>query len=189
MPNNLNLLSDIKKKKTPRSYNFLTPCNIQQHPQLSVIRDTRACVYKLEKTCKELVAHFDGSLIESARQFAQQYFETTTPPLADPASQANNQLAGFTVTEVQEEPKPRNLRIDEPTSSPAAPVFFTVVGVQEINVRSGPGMNYPTIAKLRNGTSGIQVLGNPVMNEKTEWVRVHFGELQGWMCNKYLHAD
>lgn len=55
-----------------------------------------------------------------------------------------------------------------------------------LNVRTGPGMNFPISAKLKNGTGGIHVTGDRVMNGLDDWVPVSFQGGKGWTRPKYL---
>ena len=59
-----------------------------------------------------------------------------------------------------------------------------------LNVRTGPGANYGVVARLPNGRGGIQIVGAPVMNGPTRWVRINFGNRQaGWVTGDFLQTD
>lgn len=72
------------------------------------------------------------------------------------------------------------------------PGFYSVVGIDRndsLNVHNGPGSNYQVVAKLPNGSQGIQIVGLPVMNGTTEWVRIHFKNQTGWVAKAYMKAQ
>jgi formylglycine-generating enzyme required for sulfatase activity/uncharacterized protein YgiM (DUF1202 family) len=56
-----------------------------------------------------------------------------------------------------------------------------------LSVRSAPGMDYPVMSKLNDGTV-VLIMGRPVTNGTTEWVQVAFeGDFNsGWAASKYL---
>lgn len=79
-----------------------------------------------------------------------------------------------------------------PSPPPTARVFYLVVGIapgDALNVRIGPGTRYATIARLSNGFSGIGIVGEPVVNDATEWVKIAFREETGWVNKLYLRAE
>ena len=85
-------------------------------------------------------------------------------------------------------------KISSVSSAPKARQLptFTVQGVASgdtLSVRAGPGVNFSNVYNLRNGSSGIEIIGDPVRNEETEWVQIQFNEQQGWVRKKYLKAD
>lgn len=64
-----------------------------------------------------------------------------------------------------------------------------VIGISpgdRLNVRTGPGMNFPISAKLKYGTGGIHVMGDKVMNGVDDWVPVSFQGGKGWTRPMYL---
>lgn len=75
---------------------------------------------------------------------------------------------------------------------PVSQRVFSVAGIaanDKLNVRSGPGSNYPVVTKLPNGFSGVQIVGVSVMNGPTEWVQITFNKRSGWTTKGYLKAD
>lgn len=65
----------------------------------------------------------------------------------------------------------------------------TVVGVAEndtLNVRSRPGESSLIVAKLRNGTTGVEINGQIVMNGGDDWVPITISGVKGWVRPKYL---
>lgn len=70
-----------------------------------------------------------------------------------------------------------------------ASVVWQITGIvpgDTLNVRTGPGMNFPIATKLENGTGNIHVTGDKVMNGKDDWVPVTFQGGKGWTRPKYL---
>ena len=79
-----------------------------------------------------------------------------------------------------------------PAPSPAEVSLYTVVGVPDgdtLNVRAGPGINHGVVARLPQGTNHLRVTGEAVMNEKTAWVPVQFGEQTGWVTKAHLQRE
>lgn len=66
---------------------------------------------------------------------------------------------------------------------------YSVIGISgndTLNIRSRPSEKASIVAKLRNGTPGIQVAGRTVMNGSDDWVRVTASGVKGWVRPKYL---
>jgi hypothetical protein len=79
-----------------------------------------------------------------------------------------------------------------PFESASAQLLYSVVGVapgDALNVHSEPGSTNSITARLRNGYSGITIIGAPVMNDTTEWVNINFRGGSGWVNRAYLKAD
>ena len=55
-----------------------------------------------------------------------------------------------------------------------------------LNVRSGPGVTNPVIARLPISFEGVELTGPPVTNQTTIWVPVKVGNIQGWVVKKNL---
>lgn len=69
------------------------------------------------------------------------------------------------------------------------PETYEVVGVVQpdtLKVRSGPGEKFSVIATLQNGTTGIQIIGQPVMNGNDDWIPIRISDIQGWVRPRYL---
>lgn len=78
------------------------------------------------------------------------------------------------------------------TAPSVAPVLYRVVGIgfgDALNIRAGPGTQYPSVEKLANGFAGIQVLGPPVANGPDQWVQIRVADTQGWVNAKYLQPN
>jgi len=70
--------------------------------------------------------------------------------------------------------------------------FYSVTGIESrdtLNVRFGPGTNYDILARLPNGAGRIRVVGEPIMNDATEWVQIAFGDRTGWVAKVHLKAE
>ena len=85
--------------------------------------------------------------------------------------------ATFTSSPTEIPPTPS----DTPTPSPTPPIMGSVASVNSINVREGPGVEFPAIIALRPGTR-VEVLGT---NNDGTWLNVRVetdnGELEGWV--------
>lgn len=70
------------------------------------------------------------------------------------------------------------------------PATYRVVGIASddaLNVRRGPGEKHnPPVARLKNGTPGIQITGPPVMNGNDDWVPIVISDVEGWVRPQYL---
>jgi hypothetical protein len=76
-----------------------------------------------------------------------------------------------------------------PVAHPQEPRIFEITAVPEgetLNIRSGPGLNFPIVAKLANGVGGVQIRGEAVLNEKDEWVPIIVRGTKGWTRPKFL---
>jgi hypothetical protein len=69
---------------------------------------------------------------------------------------------------------------------------YYVVGIEEgdtLNVRSSPGEKSSIVARLRNNTSGIRIIGKPVMNGTDDWVPIVAPGVKGWVRPKFLSPN
>ena len=69
------------------------------------------------------------------------------------------------------------------------PATYVVVGLAKfdtLKVRSGPGEKFAEVARLANGTPGIQITGPPKMNGKDDWVPIITSNVEGWVRPRYL---
>lgn len=76
------------------------------------------------------------------------------------------------------------------TPAPPQPQTYTVVGLEvgdTLNVRSGPGVKNPIVARLPNSYSGVELSGAAVTNGPTVWVPIKIGNIQGWVVRKNLY--
>jgi hypothetical protein len=90
-------------------------------------------------------------------------------------------------------PTPTPLPTSDPAVVPAPESITTyrVVGVPAgdfLNLRTGPGQNYPIVQRLQNGLDGITLLGSPVNNDGTIWQKIDSRGTQGWAVLSYLVA-
>ena len=87
------------------------------------------------------------------------------------------------------------LAVDEPVhdwSSHAASALKVVVGIQRgdfLNLRQGPGQNYPIVQRLENGVNGIKLIGNAVTSGGTIWQKIDSRGVQGWATAIYIAPD
>lgn len=66
---------------------------------------------------------------------------------------------------------------------------YTITGIafnDVLNVRSGPGMNFPIVAKLSDGDGGVRITGESVVNGDDDWVPIQFPGGKGWTRPKFL---
>lgn len=66
---------------------------------------------------------------------------------------------------------------------------YKVTNVAEndhLKIRSGPGMNFPVVAQLSNGSGGIKISGDPVINGTDDWISISHPGGKGWTRPKYL---
>ncbi|HWM24902.1 MAG TPA: SH3 domain-containing protein [Chthoniobacterales bacterium] len=71
------------------------------------------------------------------------------------------------------------------------PQAYSVVGIpasDTLSVRSRPSGNSSIVARLRNGTTGIRVVGQPIMNGGDDWVPIIVSDIKGWVRPKYLSS-
>lgn len=69
--------------------------------------------------------------------------------------------------------------------------MYSVIGVGDndtLNVRSRPSERSSIVARLRNGTSGIQTHQRAVRNRGNDWVQITAAGVKGWVRPKYLSS-
>jgi hypothetical protein len=69
---------------------------------------------------------------------------------------------------------------------------YVVVAIAEndtVSVRSRPSESSSIVAKLRNGTTGIQIVGQSIRNGTDDWVPIIVSGIRGWVRPKYLSAS
>ena len=101
---------------------------------------------------------------------------TTVPPTAVPALQP-----ALTMT-------PEPSRMAQAYTSTYR--LLNVLPGDTLNVRSGPGANFPIAFKLRPDTRGIFVLGaSRLVNGSTVWQKIVVGKNTGWVNEVYLEVE
>jgi hypothetical protein len=90
---------------------------------------------------------------------------------------------------------PLPLGADVPASTPAPTVFAPVappsapqmvqVVAERLNLRAGPGTNYPVLATLRRGDE-VEPLGETTGSGADVWIRVRSGTQEGWVFRAFL---
>jgi uncharacterized protein YraI len=74
--------------------------------------------------------------------------------------------------------------------------MYTVAGIPPdpdggpplLNVRTGPGANFPSLGKLPGGYNQIHIIGTQ-FNGTTEWAHITFERYSGWVNKKYLKSE
>lgn len=72
------------------------------------------------------------------------------------------------------------------------PQACSVVGIpagDTLSVRSRPSGNSSIVARLRNGTTGIRVVGQPIVNGTDDWIPIIVSDIKGWVRPKYLSSS
>jgi hypothetical protein len=67
--------------------------------------------------------------------------------------------------------------------------IYSVVGIAHddaLNVRLRPSQSSSIVARLRNGTTGIQIAGQTVINGNDDWVPIMVSGVRGWIRPKFL---
>ena len=88
-------------------------------------------------------------------------------------------------------PTPNVLDASAVTATPA-PSTYRVIGISSgdyLNVREGPGSNYPVVATLDPGTGGIVLGTKRAANGETTWQEISVGGLSGWVNADYIAPD
>lgn len=81
---------------------------------------------------------------------------------------------------------------DASVTAPAAPATYQVIGISRgdyLNVREGAGSNYPIVAKLEPGTSGIVFGTKRVANGATTWQEISIHGHSGWVNADYIARE
>lgn len=60
----------------------------------------------------------------------------------------------------------------------------SVITITRLNLRSGPGLDYPVIHLLERGVVGA-VIGDQVSDSTLDWLPVHFSPHTGWVSASY----
>lgn len=66
------------------------------------------------------------------------------------------------------------------TISPSVYAKEALVNVDNLNVRSGPGLNTKTIGQIGKGESYT------VLEENAKWVKIQLGDTEGWVTKEYI---
>jgi hypothetical protein len=98
---------------------------------------------------------------------------------------------------VIEQPKPTPLESDSQSLRPDASLSTTkatyrIAGLSAgdfLNMRQGPGINYPVIQRLENGVDGVTLIGNPTGSGKKKWQKIKSRGVVGWVNADYLTSS
>jgi uncharacterized protein YraI len=61
-------------------------------------------------------------------------------------------------------------------------------GTPLLNVRTGPGADFPSLGKLPGGYNQIHIIGTQ-LNGTTEWAHIVFEKYSGCVNKKYLRSE
>jgi hypothetical protein len=96
-------------------------------------------------------------------------------------------VAGMTLVQTEN----RAANPTAPTIAPPAPPLPTIAGIETritsdaLNLRSEPGINGPILAMMPAGATVILLDQGPTRDGHV-WVRVRFGEIEGWADSTFL---
>lgn len=124
---------------------------------------------------------------EEATEAAPVAFAATDTPTARPPTQTPVPPTPRppTKTPIPPTPVPPTATPIPPTATPL-PVPVAVARIDALNVRSGPGANYPSIDRVDRGTQ--MVIGG--RNDSCSWFQVTLpGGRQGWVAQEYVDAS
>lgn len=124
---------------------------------------------------------------EEATEAAPVAFAATDTPTARPPTQTPVPPTPRppTKTPILPTPVPPTATPIPPTATPL-PVPVAVARIDALNVRSGPGANYPSIDRVDRGTQ--MVIGG--RNDSCSWFQVTLpGGRQGWVAQEYVDAS
>jgi len=68
------------------------------------------------------------------------------------------------------------------------PVTYRVVKT-DVNLRAGPGSNYPVVRKLPLGTRGITLGNGRIANDTTMWQEISVNGYTGWVNEIYIESE
>lgn len=113
----------------------------------------------------------------------------TVAPAVPSSSEERGEPASATPSGLSYDQQP-GLPLTSPT--PPAPQTYRVVNVREgdaVNIRQGPGSNYPVVAQIPPGGRGITLAPRRVANGSTMWQEISVAGYAGWVNEIYLEAE
>ena len=120
----------------------------------------------------------EGSYIEPSAAFGDQYIGLT----AKWSAQFKSGLPGPAVAP----PAPLPAPVEVAPPAPGAPTL--VIGGALVNVREGPGLEFPVLGQAAPGAAlEIEARSAPAAGT-AEWWRVRFGEVSGWVLGELATA-
>ena len=121
--------------------------------------------------------------------------ETPSPPLPTPTPLDPAPVVIEQPKLTPSESDPQNLRPDASLPEakvPEAKAIYRISGVRAgdfLNMRQGPGINYPVIQRLENGVDGVTLIGNPTGSGKKKWQKIKSRGVVGWVNSDYLTSS
>lgn len=83
------------------------------------------------------------------------------------------------------EPTPLTSPTPYPTETSTTPAKVCTVTAEHLNLRSGPGLTWGSIAILNNGET-VTILSEPAQG--SSWVRVDAGGHEGWINQNFCEV-
>ena len=81
---------------------------------------------------------------------------------------------------------PSVLAVYTPIASTTPSPIITVTAVQALNIRSGPGKQYPTVSDPLPTGSALVSLGNCQHTDSGWWLNVMYGKIGGYVNQTYV---
>jgi len=124
---------------------------------------------------------------------SQSEFTSETTPTPAPADLVTSPTPVDVAPQAVPEPTstPNPLDASAVTATPASSTY-RVIGISSgdyLNVREGPGSNYPVVATLDPGTGGISLGTKRAANGETTWQEISVGGLSGWVNADYIALE
>lgn len=133
-----------------------------------------------------VISHF-GFRTHFTNDAIAYYFPKLADPYEDTATQDAQQTAPTARVNIS---TPAPINFSSPSPQPA--ITYRIAGLRagdHLNVRQGPGSNYPTVTKLAAGEQGITLVAERVTNGTTVWQRVSGNGFQGWVNAEFLSPE
>lgn len=128
--------------------------------------------------------------VQAAQEAQQTAMEQPQPVQADQEAQQTVLEQSQTVKaaqEVQEQPQDIQVGVDlaDPAVDRISAEIVVVSAAGGLNLRTGPGRNYPIAELLEDGTP-LEVLELPHGAEVPGWALVHTGARTGWVDRRFI---
>jgi len=165
---------------------------------LAQMKKAREAGYQIEELRRQYMGAFTGIEGKYAKMWTQRREEIEKAYQAQfDAIMSGAELTTPTVAPLQsvddyQGASPKVLSLEANGNGSPIVMSYSVVGISQddvLNVRSGPGANFPIVEKLSNGYGEIRLVGGSVMNDTTEWVQIIIGSKTGWVVKQYLQSE